>query len=214
MVTNFKPNAPDLTFMKGEEVELSNFGVKVKNGAAKLAGNNIYKATSGDNYAIHLYFAQADLAVNPTAKKSPPFAATLNTGDLSVALKAAFSTMEQKLKSMITLPEEECSAYMWLCACVREGRGAKYKDSNPDNNCECKDVSSQVQCGKNFHLLYAFVSRSRGPPCASSTYARSGPRMIPMEFDTFLYKDPAHAHPYHVGPRWNIWPLHTTRAEK
>jgi hypothetical protein len=86
-VTNFDPK--DNEYLRGEELELTDLTLNVQNAATRNPGNDIYKARSGDNYAIDLHFAQADLAVNPRAKKTPAFPATLKTGDLSVALDAA-----------------------------------------------------------------------------------------------------------------------------
>jgi hypothetical protein len=158
-VNRFNPNWRGITFKKEEEVDLKNFDVYIKNAARKEAGNDIYKARGGDNYAIDLYFAQADLAKNPRAIRSEAFPATVTRGDLSVALAALDQTSKLYAKALVTLPLRNCERFVWLCACVREGSAAKYLDSDRNNNCECKDVSPQAQCQGRYILCQLLVIR-------------------------------------------------------
>lgn len=145
---NFDPAAgtyPDLTM--NTAVNLVGFKIDVKNQAVAGAGNKIALST-GDNYAIDIYLAKVNLGTTPAGTKTTAFPATLNTGDLKVALAVGATTSPQQVMTAngITLPTADCNQYTWLCGCVKKGGGAQYVDSDTTNNCDCADASSKIKC--------------------------------------------------------------------
>jgi hypothetical protein len=151
---------------------LAGFKVDIKNNAASATGNDIRALAAGDNYAVDVYFAQADLKTTPTGTKTAAFGAAKTAGDLKVALNAGASTATGTLvftANAVKLPTSDCKLYTWLCACVKEGAAAKYIDSVTTNNCECSDVSTKIFCNPGeldpFAGREARSSSDVGPDC-------------------------------------------------
>jgi hypothetical protein len=161
-VDNFLPTAgSNPTFTKNTATTLTDFTINVKNIATAGAGNQIAAATTGDNYAIDIYLAQANLATTPAAIKTAAFPATANAatvGNLKSALAAGGGTTSLTMTaSGITLPVANCNKYTWLCAKVKKASGGQYIDSNANNNYQCKDNTAKISCpvGKlTFSSLY------------------------------------------------------------
>jgi hypothetical protein len=159
----FTPTAgtyPD--FIINTPANLASFTVTIKN-AATGASNAILVST-GDNYAVDVYFAQANLATTPTGTKSAAFAATADSQDLKVALASAASLANTAFTANgVTLPATNCNLYKWLCACVKKGAGAHYVDAVTTNNCHCSDASAKISCSPGKSRLYIYISilRSR-----------------------------------------------------
>lgn len=157
-MVNFDPTAGTLpTFVMNTAANLVGFKLDIKNNAAAGVGNQI-AASTGDNYAIDVYLAKADLAVTPAGVKTTAFPATLASGDLKVGLAVGETTspLQEMTANGITLPTADCNQYVWLCACVKEGGGAQYVDSVTTNNCDCTNAASNIQClpGK---LQFSFI---------------------------------------------------------
>jgi hypothetical protein len=139
------------------------------NSAGTGAGNQIAASTS-DNFAIDVYFAQADLSSNPSAVKTSAFPATLTTGDLTVALApgAKTATLQVLSASGITLPILFCNRYTWICACVKEGPGAQYVDSVTTNNCLCSDATAKISCPSGMVIGIALIKSLLSLPTQDS----------------------------------------------
>lgn len=152
---NFDPSAGTYpTFVKNTAADLVGFKLDIKNDAAASLGNDILASTTLDNYAIDIFLAQADLASSPAGIKTAAFSATLVTGDLKVGLAATSQTTSLQVltASGITLPIINCNLYNWLCACVKEGAGAKYVDVSSTNNCQCQDATSKITCPPGMYV--------------------------------------------------------------
>jgi hypothetical protein len=144
---NFDPDAGSYPiFVKNNANNLVGFKLDIKNNAMAGVGNQIAASTS-NNYAVDVYFAQADLAVTPGATKTTAFAAVLTSGDLKFGLAVGATTSPMQVFTVTaTLPTGNCKLYTWLCACVKAGPGAQYVDSITTNNCQCKDASAKISC--------------------------------------------------------------------
>jgi hypothetical protein len=148
MVVSFNPAAGTYPIFAENRVRtLKGFTLYIKNHASAGAGNQIEASTS-DNYAIDLYFAEADLGVAPGANKSEAFPATLTSGDMTVGLAVGASTNPAQVftASGVTIRSADCNKYTWICACVKNGSGAQYIDSVTTNNCDCLDATDKISC--------------------------------------------------------------------
>jgi hypothetical protein len=159
VVRNFNPaDGTYTTYVKDEENTLAGFKLRVKNDAGARAGNQIAASTS-DNFAIDVYFAQADLSTSPSAVKTSAFPASLTSGDLTVGLAPGAKTPLQVLTaSGITLPTLNCNQYTWICAGVKGGSGAQYIDSDTMNNCKCSDASAKISCPSGRRIAYQVLA--------------------------------------------------------
>ena len=155
-VINFDPTTGTYpTFVKNTAANLVGFKLNIQNSATAGLGNDILDST-GDNYAVDIYLAQADLGTTPAGVKTSAFPATLVTGDLTKGLAATATTtsLQELTANGITLPITGCNLYTWLCACVKEGAGAQYIDSVTTNNCHCQDATSKISCPPGEFIMY------------------------------------------------------------
>jgi hypothetical protein len=150
-------SATPAKFVEDTAVNFVGFKFDIENAATSATGNDITAATGGDNYAVDVYFAQADLKTTPTGTKTAAFSASKTAGDLAVALTAGSSTTAGLLTftaNNVKLPSTNCNLYTWICACVKEGAQATFVDSDTTNNCICSDYSSKISCNPGEHLFY------------------------------------------------------------
>ncbi|XP_064622199.1 uncharacterized protein LOC135484544 isoform X2 [Lineus longissimus] len=134
-------------FIVNKATDLTNFTFSIQN-AATGAKNDILASTTGDNFAVDVYFAKANLVTTPQGTKSTAFVATAGALDLKVALAAGATSLDNKLFTAngITLPTTDCNLFTWLCACVKQGTGAHYVDADTNNNCDCQDAKAKISC--------------------------------------------------------------------
>ncbi|XP_064625601.1 uncharacterized protein LOC135486599 isoform X2 [Lineus longissimus] len=151
IIETFNPNAGNFPIFTiyTPGGDLADFTLKVKNDAAVGDGNQIGAPSSpGDNYAIDVYLAQSNLETTPSAIKDGPYPATLTgAGDLKETLAPGASTGLLTMSATgIEIPIAECTKYVWICAHVKKGTGAQYKDKTTNNNYKCADATAKTFC--------------------------------------------------------------------
>ncbi|XP_064623221.1 uncharacterized protein LOC135485290 isoform X2 [Lineus longissimus] len=148
--TNFAMNVGNPVVKSGKATSLG-FDIVVKNNAPVGSGADI-NAAAGANFAVDLYFAQADISVTRATIKTVAFPAS-TTGDLTAALAPGSSTALYPMTATATIPAVDCPKYTWACACVKKGNAAAYDDLDVTNNCQCLAATSLISCPPDVNIV-------------------------------------------------------------
>ena len=122
------------------------FTADIENQAASSPGNDIL-ATTGDNYAFDVLFADADINSNIATNTQAGSNINIVTG-LTVGLLASGASLTVSGSVDLTLPTANCNTLTFLCVRLSEGAGASYVDiDNADSsNAICIDITSRIYC--------------------------------------------------------------------